>query len=231
MTDMNCIAWSADNSQALSGSVGGHVYIWENRECKKTIQIGTAGVGAIATSANLIAVGEGTSITTFDNNWQKLATVEVGSNIRSLDINPNGNILAGLRDGKIIELSKGNVKVIQQSHSDGELWGLAVCGLTGLVVTTADDNKILSFDTKANKLVSQATINDTKGPERKVGYGASSMSNYPPNQQARSVAINKVSGHVAVAACDGTVSIRNGAKDLSTAVSTINDTQEWIEAM
>jgi len=44
------------------------------------------------------------------------------------------------------------------------------------------------------------------------------MSDMPPNQCARAVAINKTSGHVAIAINDGEVSVRTGAKDLSTTV-------------
>jgi len=130
-----------------------------------------------------------------------------------------------------VEIAGTNVNTISETQEDGETWGLAVCQMTGLVVTCADDNKILAYDTTANKAVSKGIINEKKGPERQVGKGASTMSECPPNQCARALSINSKNGHVAVAINDGEVSIRAGAKDLGTTVSSIKESREWIEVL
>ena len=48
--------------------------------------------------------------------------------IRAVDMDANGKIVVGLRDGHIKHLHRDNDEcgVLMQSHSDGEVWGLAV---------------------------------------------------------------------------------------------------------
>jgi len=77
--------------------------------------------------------------------------------------------------------------------------------MTGLVVTTSDDNKILAYDPSQNKCIGKAVINEKAGPERKIGEGASTMSTFPPNQCSRALAINSKNGQVAVACNNGEV--------------------------
>jgi len=118
-----------------------------------------------------------------------------------------------------------------EGHSDGELWGMTVCPKTGIVVTTADDNKALGWDPAQNKCVSKGPINAQAGaPKEKIG-GASTESELPPNQCGRAVAINKVSGHVAIGCNDGSVVIKAGAKQLDQQVNTFQANKDWIETM
>lgn len=65
-------------------------------------------------------------------------------------------------------------------HSSGETWGLHVDPNTGLVSTTGDDNKILSFDPKTNKTVASGIVNEKRGRRKRI-LGASTLSFYPPN--------------------------------------------------
>jgi len=116
-----------------------------------------------------------------------------------------------------------------QSHSDGEAWALAVCPQTGLVLTSADDNKILVWDPEARKCIAQAIINETPGIRKKIG-GASTLSILPPNQQSRAVAINPTSGHVAVATNTGEVHIHSDLKSLGL-VKKLTPSKEWIEVI
>ena len=59
----------------------------------------------------------------------------------------------------------------------------------GNVVSTGDDNKILCFDSKVNKVTSEGVINEKPGTKNKI-LGASTLSLLPPNQHARGVDIN-----------------------------------------
>lgn len=65
---------------------------------------------------------------------------KIGFFIRSIDIK-GGNALLGLGDGSIIEFNLGseNKKVLMESHSEGETWGLAVVDKS-TVITSGDDN-------------------------------------------------------------------------------------------
>ena len=67
------------------------------------------------------------------------------------------------------------------SHSEGEVWGVAICPNTGLILTSADDNRVFVYDPVKQRCVAKTTLNSKKGPARKIGAGASSLSNLPPN--------------------------------------------------
>lgn len=56
--------------------------------------------------------------------------------------------------------------------------------------------------------VGEGCVNEKRGPARKSGQGASTLSHLPPNQQARAVAVLKGKGDVAVCDNTGGVSIR-----------------------
>lgn len=43
-------------------------------------------------------------------------------------------------------------------HSTGETWGLDITK-EGIILTSGDDNKIISFDPKTDKVVSVGTVN------------------------------------------------------------------------
>jgi hypothetical protein len=60
--------------------------------------------------------------------------------------------LVGTRDGQILTIAGGNQNVIINGHGTGETWGLDLSS-DGMVVTSGDDNKIITFDPKINKAV------------------------------------------------------------------------------
>jgi hypothetical protein len=74
------------------------------------------------------------------------------------------------------------------------------------VYTTADDNKIISWNPKTKKVESTGIVNVKPGRKFRIG-GASTLSPLPPNQHSRAVTVNKA-GHVAIGTNDGTLSIR-----------------------
>ena len=67
--------------------------------------------------------------------------------IRAIDVQ-GIYMLVGLRDGTIYQVNMTNQakNVIMESHSDGEVWGLAVID-SDTVVTSCDDNKIKAWST------------------------------------------------------------------------------------
>ena len=88
-----------------------------------------------------------------------IKTIQLTAYAVSLDYY-QGRYLAGTRDGKIsvIDEKSDEVKEIMQGHSHGETWGLSV-GKDGSVYTTADDNKIISFNPKSKKTNGTGVVN------------------------------------------------------------------------
>jgi len=70
---------------------------------------------------------------------------KINSYARSLDIH-NGEIIAGLRYGEIFHYSGDTETLVMSGHGTGEAWGLDICPASGNIVTSCDDNKILTFD-------------------------------------------------------------------------------------
>jgi len=141
----------------------------------------------------------------------------------------NGSIVAGLRDGTILEISGSDATTeVMKSHSTGETWGLAIADDSHFV-TSGDDNKVLSWDMGDRKCCAEAEVCDEES-HPKAG-GASTLSDLAPSQCARAVAINAGgNGHVAVGHNDGRVTIRSSTNNLKV-TKTLTDSDEWIECM
>jgi WD40 repeat protein len=77
---------------------------------------------------------------------QNVGTVDFdGILIRAIDV-IGTNALVGCRNGNIyqVDLNTQSKQVIMESHSDGEVWGLAIVD-QDTVVTTGDDNQIKAW--------------------------------------------------------------------------------------
>lgn len=121
--------------------------------------------------------------------------------------------LVGLRDGTIyeVDIGSGSKKALMESHSDGEVWGLANAG-DSHVITTGDDNKIKTWNIQTRKceVTGKISSESRKAPKG----GASSLTDLPDSQCARAVAYNPHNQHVAIGHNDGTLSIRAGKDKL-----------------
>lgn len=229
MTSMVSVNFGRDG-RCFSGSIDGSVYVWNGNSCAKSVSITTGFVNSICVAEDKILAGGKDSIIVLDSNLAKTGNIAVGAQVRALDTDGT-NILVGLRDGTILEVSSdgSNNNILMQSHSDGEAWGLAICPHTGLVVTSCDDNKIMTWDPQARKCVATAIINQVPGVKKKIG-GASTLSVFPPNQQGRAVGISSKNGHVAVGVNNGEVHIYSDAKALEL-VKSFKHSAEWIEVI
>lgn len=69
--------------------------------------------------------------------------------------------------------------LVLDGHGTGEAWGLDLTP-EGNIVTTGDDNKIVSFDVSKNQTVATGIVNPKAGRKHRIG-GASTLSRYPPN--------------------------------------------------
>lgn len=111
------------------------------------------------------------------------------------------------------------------SHSDGEVWGLDVSDYPK-VCTSADDNKVIVWDTEAHKKIICHKLTDRKeGKGRGKQNGASTLSDLPASQCSRAVVCRD--GVIHAAGNDGKVTFNLGT-DVETVVQ-VGD--EWIECM
>lgn len=67
--------------------------------------------------------------------------------------------------------------LVLDGHGTGEAWGLDLTP-EGNIVTTGDDNKIVSFDVSKNQTVATGIVNPKAGRKHRIG-GASTLSRYP----------------------------------------------------
>mmetsp|Transcript_25746 Transcript_25746/g.4328 ORF Transcript_25746/g.4328 Transcript_25746/m.4328 type:complete len:158 (+) Transcript_25746:1027-1500(+) len=157
MCNMTSVAFLA-NGKAVSGGTNGMVYLWEDRNCAKAVDVHGRGhaVHTIKVDGNRIfSGGRDNNICELDADLNKVGSPKpVGACPRAIDCKDN-NLLVGSRDGKIQEMAGGNCKVLMESHCDGEVWGLAVNPANpDIVVTTGDDNYIRAWNIRERKCIS-----------------------------------------------------------------------------
>ena len=89
----------------------------------------------------------------------------------------------------------------------------------------------MQFDYLTKKFDRKGTVSDHRH-DKKAGKAksctASSMSQYPPNQQARAICYSKTHNHLVVCSNFGKVSVRD-FDDLDKKVASLKDAQEWCE--
>lgn len=176
------VAYTSNPNTCISGSAKGEFYIWEGNSARRKFQAHSGSINSISILDGLIfsSGNNDKALIVWDEKSQTEKTrYNLPAHARSID-HKDGKILVGTRDGQILTIDNGNSQVIINGHGTGETWGLDISA-DGLIVTTGDDNKIITFDPKTNKAISQGTINNTPGVKQKIG-GASTLSLLPPNQ-------------------------------------------------
>lgn len=225
-----CVTW-CKQGRCYSGGANSHIYVWEDRELKSNYDVhGRGFVCAIKWVGGKIISGakDGKIVISCPDKGTAEKTIDVKCLVRSVDM-MGDCIVAGLRDGTILEIKGDDKKVVMKSHSCGETWGLDICDEDHFV-TSGDDNQIFTWSIKDRKCVSEGEVCH-ENKDAKTG-GASTMSNYAASKCARAVAVNTNGNcHVAIGHNDGRVTIRAGPKDLGTIKHTLMDSDEWIETM
>jgi WD40 repeat protein len=225
------IAWLNDKQFAnhiITGASDGKVYHWAGDSvvnsydcCEKGAVTSVAcRVDQKAGGEVVIAGGKDKSLTIykFNNGLTKIWAIKVDAAPLSVDLF-NGMMLLGLKNGSIVEMpytadGKAKVNVVMTSHCDGEVWGLDVVDIDDKgdlrVITSADDNRILTYKPKEHLPLAEGKVSDPPKKKPKAGYrgGASSMSSQPAECQSRAVAYDKTLKHLAVAGNTGLVTIR-----------------------
>ena len=76
--------------------------------------------------------------------------------VRAIDVRDDDNAVVGCRNGTVTEIKLHSdsacLNVQNESHSDGEVWGLSVVD-KDIIITTGDDNQIKtwSIGSRCNK--------------------------------------------------------------------------------
>jgi microtubule-associated protein-like 1/2 len=114
-----------------------------------------------------------------------------------------------------------------QSHFEGEAWGLEILD-DGQVVTCGDDNRVMLFDSIKRQYVRGGKISDKKMKDPTKKSMASTVSQMPPNKQARTVAVSKTHSHLVVCSNMGKVSIRS-FDDFDKKVGSLKEAKHWCQ--
>ena len=231
-TSFACIAYD-NNGVAYTGGTNSMIYVWNGRELSSTLKAHDAGfICALRWIDGKLYSGGKDGQLVITNTSTMAIEKKISFNnvlLRAIDVHA-GKALVGLRDGTIfhVDLASGSKNAIMESHSDGEVWGLAPAD-DNHVVTTGDDNKIKTWNVATRKCVVTGKVSSESRKAPKGG--ASSLTELPDSQCARAVAVNSRTGHVAIGHNDGTLTIRAGATKLDQVLHTKRESQEWIETM
>lgn len=232
MCTMTTVAWLSDGT-CVTGGANGRLYVWDERTLRTTVDV--HGNGNAVHTLNIVndvilSGGRDLKVHVLDKNFTETTVIPTSCVPRAVDMKFD-EIVIGTKDGSIHIHSNNSTRTIMESHSDGEVWGLAVDYTNNYVLTTGDDNAIKVWCPTNKKCIGRGTIDKEKGEERKAGYGASTMARTPPNQQSRAIAINSSNGHVAICHNSGKVTIRKSVTELDTILQTLTDPKEWSQAL
>lgn len=191
MTSFACVAYD-NNGVCYTGGCNAMIYVWNGRELSSTIKAHNAGfICALRfVEGKLYSGGKDGNVAIINTSSLSVEkTINFnGVLIRAIDVMGSKG-LVGLRDGTIyeVDIASGNKKAIMESHSDGEVWGLASADDTH-IVTSGDDNKIKSWNISTRKC--EATGKISSETRKAPRGGASSLTELPDSQCARAVAYN-----------------------------------------
>lgn len=235
---MTCIAFD-EEGWCYSGGDNGQIYVWSDGcSVVKAIKAHSAGItGITADGGKLISGGKDKRICIISasgGNFKLEKFLDFSSSFpKALDM-LNGNLLVGLRNGSVCEfknvLEEENPveNVLIKSHFEGEIWGLELVPDQNKVLTCADDNQIMQWDYNTKTFDRKGTVSGHKSAKPAKQCTASSMSQYPPNQQARAICYSKKHNHLVVCSNFGKVSVRDFS-DLDKKIASLKDAAEWCE--
>lgn len=153
-TSFACCTYDSDGL-CYAGATNSEIYVWEGRNLKTTVKNVHKGgfICAIKWMGGKIYSGgkDGNVVVTNSTSLEVERSFNFGCLIRAIDIE-GSKALVGLRDGTIfhLDIESQAKKEIMESHSEGEVWGLAPIDDTH-VITTGDDNKVKVWDIAARK--------------------------------------------------------------------------------
>jgi len=155
-----------ENGLCYGGGANGGVHIFDQKgDLGLVVKTHAGEVTALAcTKDTVVSAGKDDQLAIISNNQGEFSFVRhIPMNQQSfascLDI-LDGMILVGQDNGKILTVGvDGNdQKIISNSHTDGENWGLEVIQDKGTFLTSGDDNKILEINIKDKKVMREGKV-------------------------------------------------------------------------
>jgi WD40 repeat protein len=169
-----------NQGNAFSGCANGSIFKWVDRNAVEAVEAHKGYIGAIrAVDGKLFTGGQDNKVMIWNSaDMSHKKTIDFNSRALSIDF-LNDKLLVSFRDGDIIEINGEDIegkKTLMKSHDNGEVWGLADCGLSH-IATTGDDNKVMIWDIDKRLHAITKVVSDEKKNSRKGK--ASSVSNLP----------------------------------------------------
>ncbi|CAK9107654.1 Echinoderm microtubule-associated protein-like 6 (EMAP-6) (Echinoderm microtubule-associated protein-like 5-like) [Durusdinium trenchii] len=172
---MLTVASHPTNNKVVSGSLSGHLYIWDmNRNLQRAIKAHDAAVTALSFhKTGLLSGGEDGKVRLWSLNLEQGAIFDIAglgslcAAVSSVCFNEDAtHILAGTRGGEIFEMSAEDGSNIHPGplitgHFDGELHGLAVHPHKPEFCTVGDDQTVRVWDSVTRRMTRMVKI-DTK---------------------------------------------------------------------
>lgn len=242
-TKFNCAAFDEDGI-CYSGGGNGGVHVWDQKGDLGLVLKAHAGeVTAVACSnGTLVSTGKDDMLSVFscdqgEYQFVRQIALEQFHYASSIDV-LDGKILIGHDNGRIqtVNVDGTDKKLINASHCDGETWGLEVIQDKGTFLTCGDDNLIHEYDIKKKEMVRSGKIwsFDLMGGKaydtKKIKSTASTLSQYPVQQQGRCITYSPRWNHVAVSNNYGDVLILD-YNDFSKRITTLFKPREWCECI
>jgi microtubule-associated protein-like 6 len=151
------------NGKFHTGTHAGNLFQWDQKALQKSISVHTGQLWALSLNqSNLITGGSEGLIFELDSNYSKLRTFDLtlhstNPGVRALDVK-DGQIAAGTRGCEVFVINDQETRLVQQGHSDGELWGLAVHPSGLEFVTCGGDKTLRLWDLNSGKQVKTTGI-------------------------------------------------------------------------
>jgi microtubule-associated protein-like 6 len=191
---------SSVGTNFVSGSTGGHLFLWRGRKLDRIVRAHELGVSCVwACDQGMVTTSKDGMVKLWSLELEHLRSFMLQDAdvppvipcIRSLDVSLSldgkviTRILVATSGGEIYEISakSGNTCLVHESHYSGELWGLCTHPTNpDLFATCGDDKTIRIWSISARRLLRKAVIDSTArciswskdGMNILVGMGGSS---------------------------------------------------------
>ena len=226
-----CACSVGSSGRVVTGTVTGHLYVWERAECVKSVKAHDKSVNCLhsARFAGVVSGSKDGVVKLWDGKLTPLRTFDMTEAfpvphlpaIRSVCWDDaNGVVLVGTQGSDIYEITTENQSIVRIStaHAMDEVWGLAVHPTDpALFVTGGDDHTVRVWDSRLRLQLHETNVGCMVrcvawSPDGKL-IGAGLGGNVGKGRQKK----------------DGVVLVLN-ADDLSLAHE-LRDSREWISVV
>lgn len=159
-----CACVCFENKALITGTSKGNLIVWTGGNGTLVKELCKGPVYCLYSKNNLLYAGGYDGVIRIFTNSKLVEKVQAkiditqmtrcDPGIRSIDMNENNNLLIGTKGGDIIEIINKTSKTLMNSHSEEELWGVAVNPLNPFLVASGGGDKTLRiWDIKTNRQI------------------------------------------------------------------------------